>query len=74
MKGGGTARGILELAKEFECEMAGIGVLIQTREPSKKLVESGFSLLTLRSVDQERGTTSICPSACLKEQAAHNFR
>jgi len=66
MKGGGTARGILELAKEFECEVAGIGVLIQTQEPSKKLVENYFSLLTLRSVDEENGITSITPSVCLK--------
>lgn len=62
MKGGGTAKGILELAREFECEVAGIGVLIQTEEPSKKLVENGFSLLTLQNVDEESGKTIIGPS------------
>jgi len=66
MKGGGTAKGILELAKEFECEVAGIGVLIQTLEPSKKLVENWVSLLTLKSVDEEQSITSISPSTCLK--------
>lgn len=66
MKGGGTAKGILELAKEFECEVAGIGVLIQTQEPSKKLVENCFSLLTLRSVDEENGITDIAPSVYFK--------
>lgn len=65
MKGGGTARGILELAKEFECEVAGIGVLIQTQEPLKKLVDNCFSLMTLKSVDEEQGITSITPSASL---------
>ena len=63
MKGGGTAKGILELAREFDCEVAGIGVLIQTAEPSRKLVENGFSLLTLYGVDEEKGITSIGPSA-----------
>jgi len=62
MKGGGTAKGILELAREFDCEVAGIGVLIQTAEPAKKLVEDWFSLLTLYSVDEENGITNIRPS------------
>lgn len=62
MKGGGTAKGILELAREFACEVAGINVLIQTAEPSKKLVDSWFSLLTLHEVDEEGGTVKISPS------------
>ncbi len=52
MKGGGTARGIMELAKEFECEVIGIGVLIETLKPEKKLVDKYFSLLTLDSIDE----------------------
>jgi purine operon repressor len=66
MKGGGTAKGILELAREFECEVAGIGVLIQTEEPSRKLVDNWFSLLTLKGVDEEHGVTNIGPSSDLK--------
>lgn len=62
MKGGGTAKGILELAKEFDCEVAGIGVLIQTAEPVKKLVDQWFSLLTLYEVNEEEGFTRIVPS------------
>ncbi|MGE5614946.1 MAG: pur operon repressor [Bacillota bacterium] len=62
MKGGGTAKGILELAREFACEVAGINVLVQTAEPSKKLVDSWFSLLTLHEVDEERGIIKISPS------------
>jgi purine operon repressor len=53
MKGGGTAKGILELAREFECTVEGIGVLIQTAEPSRKLVDNCFSILTLNGVDEE---------------------
>ena len=62
MKGGGTAKGIVELAKEFDCEVAGIGVLIATAEPAKKLVESIFSLLTLNGVNEESGEIDIKPS------------
>ncbi len=75
MKGGGTARGILDLAREFECEVAGIGVLIQTAEPSRKLVENGFSLLTLQRVDDENGVTRISPSRMdilLQQQGNNN--
>ena len=62
MKGGGTAKGIIELAKEFECEVVGIGVLIETVEPSKKLVENYMSLLTLNVVDDEGKFIDIKPS------------
>ncbi len=62
MKGGGTAKGIIELAKEFECEVAGIGVLIETIEPKKKLVENYTSLLTLKVVDDEDKIIDIKPS------------
>ncbi|MDF2523122.1 MAG: pur operon repressor [Clostridiales bacterium] len=59
MKGGGTAKGIIELAKEFECEVSGIGVLIETMKPEKKLVDNYFSLLTLNNVDEEAGIIDI---------------
>lgn len=62
MKGGGTARGILDLAREFDCEVAGTAVLVQTQEPRKKLVSGCFSLLTLQKVDEASGVTVIRPS------------
>lgn len=62
MKGGGTAKGIIELAKEFECQVTGIGVLIETSEPEKKLVDNYFSLLTLSGVNEEDGIVDIKPS------------
>lgn len=62
MKAGGTAKGIIDLAKEFESEVVGIGVLVGTAEPEKKLVEQYFSLLTLNSVDEENGVIDINPS------------
>jgi purine operon repressor len=67
MKGGGTAKGILDLAREFECEVAGTGVLIQTEEPRKKLVSDCFSLLTLHEVDEASGKTVISPSNRLSD-------
>ena len=63
MKGGGTAKGILEMAREFGCEVAGTGVLIQTREPAKKLVDGYYSVLTLNGVNEEEKTIDIVPTA-----------
>lgn len=61
MKGGGTAKGIIELAKEFDCSVVGTGVLIETLEPEKKLVDNYFALLTLSGVDEEKGIIEIRP-------------
>lgn len=62
MKAGGTANGIIELMREFENEVVGIGVLIETKEPGHKLVGNYTSLLTLDYVDEETGTIKIEPS------------
>jgi purine operon repressor len=63
MKGGGTAKGILDLAREFECEVIGTAVLIQTEKPRKKLVDDCCSLLTLYEVGEASGITVIRPSS-----------
>lgn len=47
LKGGGTARGLLDLVREFDAEATGVGVLIETREPTEKLVADYTSLLCL---------------------------
>lgn len=62
MKGGGTANGIMELAKEFNCELVGTAVLIETAEPAKKIVDNFTSILTLHGVDDENMTIDLRPS------------
>ncbi|GFR35163.1 pur operon repressor [Thermobrachium celere] len=61
MKAGGTANGIIELLKEFECELVGIGVLVEGAS-DKKLVSDYISLLTLETVDEENGIIKIYPT------------
>ncbi len=61
MKGGGTAKGIIELAREFDSEVLGIGIMIETAEPEKKLVDNYFSLLRLYGVEEETSTIEIKP-------------
>ncbi len=52
MKAGGTAKGIIELIQEFEAEIVGIGVLMATKNPQKKVVQDFKTLLWLDTVDE----------------------
>jgi purine operon repressor len=55
MKAGGTAKGMVDLMKEFDANVKGIGVMIATKEPRDKLVDEYLSLITLEKVDLEEG-------------------
>ncbi|PYG88272.1 purine operon repressor PurR [Ruminiclostridium sufflavum DSM 19573] len=59
MKGGGTSKGIIEMANQFESEVVGIGVLIETNQPEKKLVGNYYSLVTLNSCLELQENTEI---------------
>jgi len=61
MKAGGTARGIINLLKEFESELLGIGVFIDNVESGHKLIEEYISIIQFRGVNPE-GKTEVTPS------------
>lgn len=61
MKAGGTARGMIDLCQEFGAEVLGIGVLVSTNEPQKKLVETYLSLLVLEKLDEKDRQVIVCP-------------
>lgn len=67
MKAGGTAKGIVNMMKEFSAEVVGIGVLIATEEPQEKLVDNYISLLTLKEVDEYSECVHIEPNSKLFE-------
>jgi purine operon repressor len=62
MKAGGTARGMLDLMKEFKAEVLDIGVLMETGEPKEKLVSNYTSLITLEKVDEKKEEVIVRPS------------
>lgn len=62
MKGGGTAKGVLELMKEFNVQVVGTGVLISTDEPKTKLVEDYYSLLNLKKIDEQARKILLVPA------------
>ncbi|RMD01473.1 pur operon repressor [Clostridium autoethanogenum] len=61
MKAGGTAKGIIDLLKEFESELLGIGILIDNIEISNKLVKNYVSLVDFKGID-ESGNAILFPS------------
>lgn len=67
MKAGGTASGIIELMKEFECQVVGTGVIIESLSHNKKMIHDYISLLKLVSVDEENGIIDISPSSIFAE-------
>ncbi len=53
MKAGGTVTGIINLLKEFDSKLVGIGVLVEAVEDTKKLVEKRVSLVEFSGIDEE---------------------
>lgn len=47
MKGGGTAKGMMDLVAEFDAKVVGLGVLLETDTPQEKLVTDFVSLLKI---------------------------
>jgi purine operon repressor len=63
MKGGGTSKGIIELANQFDSKVVGIGVMIETSQPDKKLDDSYYSLVKLNTSEmQENNSVDIKPN------------
>lgn len=53
MKAGGTALGIIDLLKEFDSEVLGIGVLVDSAENKIKLVDNYISILKFGGISEE---------------------
>ncbi|GGE53991.1 Pur operon repressor [Pullulanibacillus camelliae] len=51
MKAGGTMKGMENLINEFDAELVGCAVLVETKEVSPKLVNDYLSLLKLNEID-----------------------
>ena len=61
MKAGGTATGIINLLKEFESEVLGIGVLIDNIEHNHKLIDEYISIIQFKGINEE-GKSEVTPS------------
>jgi len=62
MKGGGTAKGMADMMREFNAQVVGTAVVIETMEPEKKLVENYLSLMVLKKFNEKDVTIEIEPN------------
>ncbi len=62
MKGGGTCKGMEDMMREFNAHVVGTAVVIETKEPEKKLVDDYISLLVLNSINFKEGIIEIKPN------------
>lgn len=61
MRGGGTAKGIIELLNEFQSELVGCGFLIDNVEMKDKLITDYIALVDFSGIDSN-GSAKVCPS------------
>ena len=52
MKGGGSARGLMDMMKEFSINVVGVGVVMATKHPEVKRVKEYKALMELHNVDE----------------------
>lgn len=61
MKAGGTARGMIDLLREFHAEVVGVGIFVETAITEEKLVHDYVSLARLTRVDEQEKKVTIEP-------------
>ncbi|TQR06136.1 pur operon repressor [Psychrobacillus soli] len=59
MKVGGTINGMKSLLEEFNCELAGIAVLVEAEHEGEQLVDEYLSLVKLHEVNEKSGTIAL---------------
>ncbi|MDO3412910.1 pur operon repressor [Saccharibacillus sp. CPCC 101409] len=71
MKAGGTVRGMIDLLAEFNAEVAGVGVLLESGsvDTEERLFEDYVSLATLEEVDAKNRTVGVKPGNYFDKQA-----
>ena len=62
MKGGGTCKGMEDMMREFNANVVGTAVVIETKEPEKKLVDNYTSLLVLNNISLKEGIIEVRPN------------
>ena len=67
LKGGGTAKGMVDLMSEFSVSVVGMAFVMETAAPGKKRVTGAKSLMTLDISSDDDARAVVRPSAWLKE-------
>ena len=65
LRGGGTARGMVELMREFNVQVAGMAFVMATDAPEKKRISGEKALMTLTVADGEPAVAQVRPAEWL---------
>ena len=66
LKGGGTARGMMELMREFNVSVCGLAFVMATASPEKKRISGEKALMTLSFRDDEPSEALVRPANWLQ--------
>ncbi len=66
LKGGGTARGMVELMREFNVSVVGMGFVMATAAPVKKRISGEKSLMTLEVTEGDLPEAVVRPAGWLQ--------
>ncbi len=69
MRAGGTARGMVDMMREFAVTVVGVCVMISTMEPAKKRLDGVRSLLVIENTDENTSSVNIHPASWLQTAA-----
>ena len=67
LRGGGTARGMVELMREFSVNVVGMAFVMSTLAPEKKRISGEKSLMTFEVREGEPAAAVVRPAAWLLE-------
>ncbi len=62
MKAGGTAKGMVDMMREFSVTVVGLCVVMATKTPERKRVDGVKALMVMEEVDDERDSALIRPA------------
>ncbi|PKM56885.1 MAG: pur operon repressor [Firmicutes bacterium HGW-Firmicutes-3] len=62
MKAGGTAKGVVDFMKEFEAKVVGVAVMMSTITSEEKLIQSYYSLIDFKGIDEKNKIIHMTPS------------
>ncbi|MDR5659192.1 pur operon repressor [Serpentinicella sp. ANB-PHB4] len=76
MRGGGTAKGMIDMMQEFESDVEGIGVLVATKIPEQKMVDDYIPLLIFDEENECDGKINLYPNSQLvqNEKNSENLK
>lgn len=67
LKGGGTARGMVELMREFSVTVVGMAFVMATAAPEKKRIIGEKALMTLEVTEEEPASAVVRPAEWLSQ-------